>query len=213
MKFHKYYFPDAPIPDFYAYISMFSYAAPLGSDFEGIGLDFFLGEDCPIYPTIPNLGYMYIRRTLNQKHMASTVVEMLADDIAGPPMGPRMLDQMIREGKKYYILDLLMPETADSIKFKMTGAQLEYLQASEVELYKFLMDQKLLFSTKASDYLKFINPGPFDKEDPVAKPGNSASWLGFKMVQEYMTKTPTVSVGDLLKIADPQVILKKYRPG
>jgi hypothetical protein len=213
MKYYKYYFPQASIPDFHAYISMFSYAAPLGADFEGIGLDFFLGEDCPIYPTIPNLGYMYIRRTLNQKHMASTLVEMLADDLAGPPMGPRMLDQMIREGKKYYFLDLFMPQTPDSIRFKMTGAQVEYLESSEEGLYKFLMDQNLLFSTKSSDFMKFVNPGPFDQTDPVAKPGNSGAWLGYKMVQEYMAKTPNATPAELLKIADPQVILKKYRPG
>lgn len=210
-RFYKYYFPKREVPVIYPYISYYSYATPVVEGGIGIGLDFFLGENHKDYYANPNLRNAYIVRTLNKLHLPAKVMYALADDIVGSPTGPRMIDFMVNEGKKLYLLDCFLPHTPDSIKLGWTQRQVDFNESGEKSLYNLLVRENLIYSTKNADFRKFVSPGPFMEGMASENPGNSGSWLGWQMVKQYMDRDDKKDVEAMLR-ADAQRILQRYRP-
>ena len=120
-KFYTYYFPDFKFPNIYTLVSDFNYQNFIFDDGErdgiGIGLDMFLGSTFPykgIDPQNPSFSD-YLTRSFNSAHIVSKSINMLLEDELGPPPGVRLLDQMIHNGKKLYLLDKILPFQHDSI--------------------------------------------------------------------------------------------------
>jgi hypothetical protein len=210
MRYYKYYFPRRPIPRFYSYLSMYSYAAPVAETFVGVGLDFFLGARHPTYGQTESLRPMYIQRTLNKQHLTATVIAGIADDVVGPPAGNTMLDLMINNGKKLYVASCLLPTEQDSIILGWSGAQTQYWENAEASLYKFLIDQNLLYSTNFRDFRNYLQPGPFEPD--AGLPGNSGSWLGLQMVRRYVERSDAQGMEAMLRETNAQRFLQRYKP-
>ncbi|MEM1123450.1 MAG: hypothetical protein AAGJ18_23630 [Bacteroidota bacterium] len=85
LKFYKYYFPDKEIPEFYTFISEFSYgiAIPPKGNSLAIGLDLFLGKDYQPYYYPPLSLPKYITRTNDKEHLATKIMKGLVEDLAG----------------------------------------------------------------------------------------------------------------------------------
>lgn len=213
MKYYKHYFPKLQQPRFYTYLSYYSYGTPVIADGVGIGLDFFLTASHKAYFGNENLHHQYILRTLNKAHLLPKIGYAIADDIVSSVVannGSQMLDALILEGKKYYLLDCLLPQVADSLKMGWTKKQLEFNERGEADLYKLLINENLIYTNKLASYRKFITAGPFSEDMPSENPGNSGSWLGWQMVAQYAFKT-NANIEQVLK-ASPQQILQKYKP-
>lgn len=210
-RFYKFYFPKKEIPEIYPYVAYYSYGTPILPGAVGIGLDFFLGEKHLGYGANENLKHAYVRRTLTPSQVSREVMYGMADDIVGAPTGPSMLDAMICNGKKLYLLDAFLPHAPDSVKLGWTQFQIDFCANGEANFYKLLIDEELLYSTRNQQFRKFIEQGPFNATSPTDNPGNSGSWLGWQMVKQYMKKTPNATMEGLLR-AQPAQILQKYRP-
>ena len=133
-QFYKYYFPEQAVPTIYTFISEYTYAAFVADDnILAMGLDFGLGADYPHYN--PQFFPRYIRRSMDKDHMPKLVLDALVDDMVGNQNGNRLLDMMIHNGKKLYILAALLPRTPDSIKLSYTPAQVEWCENNEAQRF------------------------------------------------------------------------------
>jgi hypothetical protein len=219
IRYFKYYFPDRPAPQrLTAFHAAFNYGAIIFGENElGVGLEYYLGSDFPYQrmdPTAPVFSD-YLVRTYNRDHLVADLARVLVDDLAGQPPGSRLLDIMIHNGKKRYILDRLLPYTADTVKSEVRTAQWEWLVDNEYELYTFLKAEDLLYSSRYQDFRKLVEPSPTGAPViPQEAPGEAANYLGFRMVEAYMRRHPELTMEDLLLRQDAQVILKesRYRP-
>ena len=170
---------------------------------------------------------MYQQRTLNQDHLVAKAAYAIAEDMVATTCEVKssfMIDFILLEGKKYYITDILLPSLPDSIKYGFSAYQMEYCQKGELELYKHLTDEEVLYSEDAKKYSKFVTPGPFNPE--IALPGNSGSWLGAQIIQSFADhqrqqlrqSNPDARTVDqqvlemVLKENDPQKFLQLYKP-
>jgi hypothetical protein len=211
-KYYKYYFPNKPIPKVVSGISEYSNGVfSYGDSLLYIGWDFFLGEHHRAYPAIfPQ----YICKTLSRPYLVPQLTETLVNDIAGNASGERLLDEMIHNGKKLYILDQLLPETPDSLKLGYSKAQTEWCANSESQIWAFFTGESLLYSTKRSDIGKYINAAPTSPGMPAEAPGRTANYIGWQIVKSYMKRYPDTSLETLLGIRDAQDLLEKakYKP-
>ncbi len=211
-KYYKYYFPNKPIPKVVSGISEYSNGVfTYGDSVVYVGWDFFLGENHRAYPAIfPK----YICKTLTRPHLVPQITETLVNDLAGNPAGERLLDEMIHNGKKLYVLDQLLPETPDSLKLGYSKAQTEWCAASESQIWAFFTGENLLYSTKRKDTGKYLNPAPTSAGMPAESPGRTANYIGWQIVKSYMKKYPDTSLETLLSMRDAQDILdkSKYKP-
>ncbi len=213
LRLLKHYFPELPNPQLYTFISEYSFGCFTADDnILAIGLDFFLGQDYPHYN--PSFFPAYIRRSMNKEHMSSRAMQAVVDDLAGEPKGRRLLDIMLHNGKKLYVLDHLLPYTPDSIKLAFTAAQTEWLPQNEQQMWAYLLDQQLLYVDDYQKIRKLVEHSPHSPGMPPEAPGRTANWLGWQIVKNYMSRHPNTSMQALLALGDAQELLQKskYKP-
>ena len=212
-QFYKHYFPNREVPDIYTYISEYAYGVFVGDgNVLGIGLDFFLGEDYPYYD--PSYFPRYIKRSMDRNHLTMRAVEAVVNDLCGQPKGDRMLDFMVNNGKKLYLMDRLMPYAPDSIRLAYSGAQVEWCEENELQIWAYFLSEELLYSTSYKDTRKFIDHSPNSPGMPPQAPGRTGNWVGWQIIKTYMDRHPETSMEELIELADAQQILErsKYKP-
>ncbi len=214
-KLQKYYLPERPTPDtITTFISEYSYAGFLyGENSLAVGLDLFLGAYYPYARYNPGQEAFssYLVRTYSRDYIVSKSMQLIIDDMLGPPSGTRMVDAMIHNGKKLYLLDLMMPNTPDSIKLEITAPQVAWLNDNELEMWAFFLDKQLLYSSEWKDIRKYIDYSPNSPGMPEEAPGRTANWIGWQIVKAYMEQFPETTPEQLIAMKDAQVLLEKSR--
>ena len=218
-QFFKYYFPNQATPDLTTFTAQYDVAAFIYGDSNSlaIGLDFFLGDEYPYQEYNPgNSNFSaYLTRTFNKQHLVSKTLQPLIEDLVGPPPGNRLLDLMVHNGKKLYLLDKLLPYTPDSIKLEVTTQQAAWLDKNDLEMWAYFLKENLFYSSDYNNIRKYVEYSPNSPGMPPDAPGRTANWLGWQIVKAYMKRYPETTMQQLLALKDAQAILdqSKYKPG
>jgi hypothetical protein len=211
------FFPKYQTPEVYTFISEYGYAVllPPKPNTIAIGLDLFLGESHKDYSNpllqMPN----FVTKTFTPAHIPVRVVEaILTEEMGNATKGDRMIDRMIANGKRMYILDKVLPELADSVKWGFTNAQVKWCRDNESEMWAFFTTQKLLYATEMRKIRTYIENAPNSTNMPPESPGRTGDFIGFKIVSQFMEKNPNTTFEQLLALPDAQFILdkSKYKP-
>lgn len=211
-KHLKYYYPQTPVPQVFTFISEFGYGVITSDSIVGIGLDMFLGENYVYYPSI---GFPeFVIRKLKKEYIVPNVVKAVAKDMFEKNLQNNFLSQIIYNGKIIYFLENILPDYPDSLLIGYTEKQLKWCKENEGEIWNFFLENKLLYSTDAVEYHKFIADGPTSAGMPRESPGNIGSWVGLHIVKKYMDENSAASLQQLMREQDAQKILQlsKYKP-
>ncbi len=212
-KHYMYYFPGYTIPRIYTYISGFNQSVVTAEAILGIGLDKYLGRDHRFYGELQLPGYqrynMHQDKILSDCMTAWALTEFEFDESTD-----NLLSHIIYHGKLLYFADAMLPDQHDTLKTGFSPAQLEWCIRNETEMWTYLVENKLLFSTDARTIGRFINEGPFTSEFSRESPAKAALWLGWQIIRSYMDRNREISLEELMLDNDYQEILNKarYRP-
>ena len=208
-----YYYPNQAIPGVVTYISAFNYAVITTDSVIGIGLDMFLGEDIAYYDRLGIPKYMSTR--FRREYIVPSAIKAWFQseyDVAS--VKNECLSHMIYQGKLLYFSEVMAPGIHDSLITGYTAAQLEWCIQNEENIWTFLIENKLLFNTNASEYAKYVNEGPASGGFPKEAPGKIGAWTGWQIVKKYASENSDLSLQDILNEKDAQKILEKsgYKP-
>ena len=212
-KLIKYYFPRTKIPQIITLTNNVDYQIKTvySDSLLLLSLDTFLGEDHPLYEGIPN----YIRKELDQKYIPSQIVEKFSSYIMPPPENRTFLAQMLYEGKKMYLQDLLLPDQKDAIKMAYTEEELEWVKENEVYIWQYFIEKQVLYQTDPEWVERFLEPAPFSKfylQLDKESPGRIGRWIGWQIVRKYREQHET-TIEDLIKLPAQQLFNQsKYKP-
>ena len=216
-RYFRHYFPEEPMPTVTTFVSEYAVAAFVyGENDLAVALDYFLGEDYPyqkINPGDPAFS-SYLLRTFNREHLVSKAVQALIGGLVQEPRSRRLLDLMVHNGKKLYVLDRLLPYTPDSIKLEITATQTEWLEENELEMWAYLLKEELLYSNDWQNIRKLVEYSPHSPGMPPEAPGRTANWIGWQMVEAYMERYPETTLPELLAMEDAQKLMdaSRYKP-
>lgn len=215
-KFYKYYFPNKKTPNVTTFISEYGLGVgTIGEEELIIGLDMFLGEDYPPYYYPPVQLPNYVTRTMNRAHIVPKLMEALAGEIVGQTQGNRLIDFMIKNGKRLYLLDLLQPQVSDSVRLGYTAKQVDWLKANSGEMWKSVfIDNLYETKLKQAGLLGLVEAAPTSPGMPNESPGGAGNWVGWQIVKQYMENMPNMTIEQLLAEKDAQKILQgsRYKP-
>jgi len=208
-----YYYPNHRTPHFLTFISGFNSAIVNTDSTLGIGLDMFMGENYPVYPYLqfPR----YLTRTLNSQYIPVNAMKGYAKQVFLEKNGsPRLLDEMIYEGKILYFLDAMFPKTSDSIKIAYTGKQLEWCKSHEQEIWSTLLENDRIFKGDKMDLDNYFSEGPFTTGLSQESAPRLGMYMGWQIIRKYMVSDNHPSLQDLMKDQDSEKILRlsQYRP-
>lgn len=213
----QYYFPKIKVSQMVTFLSGFQYGASTFDDSVlVVGLDMYLGADCPFYTNldIP----MYIVRKLKREYIVpnamQSIYQLYFDKPAYNAELP-LIEAMVNEGKKYYFLECMMPQTPDSTIMGYTAAQTVWCSKSEKLIWQYFNDQDLLYKTNFLEQKRYTGDGPSTTGMPGDAPGKVGAWVGWQIVRKYMKEANgKITLEDLLTKVDSKNILKqaKYKP-
>jgi len=214
-SYYRHYFPEKTIPQIYTYVSGIAYEHPVEyrDDVLIIALDMYLGHDFKAYQKtgIP----AYQRKRMGKPYLVVDITKALAEHYLPSRNARRkLIDQMIHYGKQHYFADALLPKTHDTLKIKYSRQQLSWCEKSEKQLWAFIIENDLLFSGRQSKFQKLLSEGPFTSEFGKESAPRIGHWIGWQIVRKFMENNPNVSLKEMMKIQDAQVILEKsgYKP-
>ncbi len=218
LRYYQHYLPEAPVPDtLVLYDTHFELAAFLYGEGElAAGLDFFLGPDFDYAqvnsqePIFSN----YLSESYTPAHFAGKLLRVLIEDRYPQPRSGRMIDYLIYEGKKLYLLEKLMPYAPKHVVYEVTEEQMDWLRDNETPIYAYLQQEELLFSTDVNKINKYTRPAPYTPGMPQESPGGAVNYLGRQVVAAYLQQHPDVTIPELMAMEDGQEILRgaRYKP-
>lgn len=206
------YFPEVKLPEVYFYVSGFNQQLMMNAEFIGIGTDFYLGNDFPLYK---KLTYQYMIYNMRRENLASDVVSAtLFRMFVMNSEENRLLDNMIYRGKVMYLLSVFMPEEKPEVLIGYSPDQWNWSKKYEKNIWTAIIDQKHLFSTDLMLINKYMNEAPFTATISQDSPGRLGTFIGWQIVKSYMDKNSKIGLKDLMDENDSQKLLENsgYRP-
>ena len=212
-KHIKYYLPQFKEPLVYTTTSDVDYRNKviLTDDFLVIALDTYLGEDHPFYEGIQK----YLRKNMKASQLVPDIANEFAKRIIALPKDRTLLSQMIYHGKILYLKELWMPEINGSEIIGYTEEEFQWAKDNEDEMWRYFIEEELLFSTDPKLPPRFINPAPFSKfylEIDNESPGMLGRYLGWQIVRSYVEYNSD-DIQDLVTIEEHELFNKsKFKP-
>lgn len=226
-QFVKYYFPQYKVPTIVTVAGPVDALAQsetgptpdfLGPDFLGISLQFYLGKDFSVYRDpffIDNVAPAYRSRRFSREYIISDAMQLVISDLFPDKSGAKpLVEQMIEKGKRWYLLDKLLPYTPDSVKTGYTQQQLNWCRQNEGLIWTYIVKNEDLNSISPSVIQTYIGESPFTQGfSQEYSPGNLGQWIGWQIVQKFAAKNPGMNLEALMG-TDAKKILEeaKYKP-
>jgi len=211
-KHIKYYFPKTKTPKVVTLIYDMdaNYKTIYADSLVLISLEMYLGKKHKFYE-YPE----YEKANFEPSQILPDIVQDFSVRKVKPPVEKNFLSYMIYAGKQMYLKDILLPEYSDEVKIGYTPKQLEWCAAHDVDIWRYFVDNNLLYSTNTKLLQNFIAPAPFSKFGMVndsESPGRIGVWMGWQIVRAYMQNTNATLQQMLVSDANDIFKYSKYKP-
>ena len=204
--------PAHEVPTIYFMLSAFFYPLIAIDADMALGVECYLGSDYPFYDQVV---YNYQKQTMRPECIpVNIILQDLKLSYHGSATSDRLIDEMIYQGKIMYAAAAMFPELP---AYEIMGYPEEkwlWCEKYEADLWKTMMDKQVLFSQDPATQASFLSDGPFTSEISQDSPARIGTWIGWRIVEQYMENNEDVSLLQLLNNNDAQQILElsKYRP-
>jgi hypothetical protein len=217
LQYIRYYFPKYNLPPkIVAYIGPFDAPGVALTRYTlAIGLQLYAGKGFPFYLSSQGqeLFPLYISRRFETEYIVPNCMKSLTEDLfPDQSQGKPLIEQMIEKGKSWWLIDQLLPETADSLKTGFSQKQLNWCVSNEGQIWNFFLDQNL-FSIEPDLIKNYIGDAPYTQGMPEASPGNIGQWVGWRIVQKYASLHADMTPLQLMKTPAKTIFEEtKYKP-
>lgn len=207
-------FPEVKFPTMYAIVSSYNQSIFNVDSIMLVGLNHYLGSDYEGY------GYFepYQRSTKTMRHLPYDIAEsILADNFPyRPGEGETVLNRMLYEGALLEAVMQLVPEASLSEALGYTPRQLQWAEANEKNAWEAIISRKILYSTDPLAIDRMVIPSPATTLLHPDSPGRMGRYIGYRIVQSYLSHTADSSLSHLLSPSfynsSRSLINAKYSP-
>ena len=212
-KHIKYYNPTFKAPKVITLLSNIDHRNKVvyTKDYLLISLDVYLGAKHSFYADYPN----YIKQNYNKDHIIIDVANEIVNTEVSSSNDRTFVGKMVKEGVKLYLLDRYMPKANNANKIGFSVEKHTWAVHNEEQVWKYFVENKLLFSTDTKLNKRFLDLAPFSKfyrSEDNHSPGRIGAWIGWQIVRSYMEHND-VSLSKLLETSPEEIYKKsKYKP-
>lgn len=187
----KYYFPQFTPPKVVTLTSDVDYSSRViyADSLLLIGVDNYLGSKHRFYSDME----AYIAQELDKKYLPIDVALSFAEAIIPSSRNTTFLDTMIHEGKVLYLAHKFLPTVSEEDLLKYTSEKYQWTEENEAQIWRYFIENQLLYSTDRKILTRFIDMAPFSKfylELDNQSPGGVGRYIGLRIVTQYMEKHP-----------------------
>ncbi len=212
-KHIKYYYPQFNEPKTITILSNVDYEnnVVLADSLLFISLDLFLGKDSKIYDDFPD----YIKQNYTKDHLIVAVAEKFVARFIPPSSNNNLIARMVQQGKKLVLANAFLPGVSEREIIGYTEDQLVWADLSETEIWKYFVQNEMLYNSDTQLAERFIDEAPFSKfylEIDQESPGRIGVWFGWQIVKSYL-KNNKVPLQKVMLMDNEEVFNNsKYKP-
>lgn len=214
--FHRltHFFPDMSTPTVYMHISGYGESIVSAPGMLSASLDKYLGTKHHMYQILyqPH----QVRRMQPEKMLSDYLLgwiqsEWTPNDLMGKD---QLLDYLLYEGRIIFLTSIVLPDEPLERLFAFTPEQLEWCRENEKKMWDGIVQHQLLFTKDKQILSCFLGDEPTTSYFPKESPGRAATWIGYRIIKEYMQQHPKTSLQELMTIKDAQLLLNgsTYHP-
>jgi len=209
----KYYYPKFIEPKVITVLTNVDYNSRVvyADSLLFISLDAYLGKDHQVYQDYPN----YIKQNLTKSHLVVDVSEQIAQTVLRPPLSKSFVSKMIQEGKKLKLMESFLPEEKKAEIIGYTPEQYDWAQISEEDIWKYFIQNEMLYSNDPNLFERFIADAPFSKfylEVDKDSPGRIGSWFGWQIVDSFLENND-LTLQEMVLVDNEEIFKRsKYKP-
>tara|TARA_B100001758_G_C18405936_1_gene612089 strand:+ start:1941 stop:2927 length:987 start_codon:yes stop_codon:yes gene_type:complete len=175
-----------------------------------LSLDCYLGSQS-LYKNIPS----YISQRMSEEFLMRDLAEKLISNHVIYPKNRQFISKIIHYGKIYNLMitNLDFDETK---ALNYNEREIVWAKNNEKEVWKFFIENEILFNTSNTLEERFINFGPYSKFG-ISIDYESAPmigrWIGYKIVKSYL-KSNNKTIEEILNMNEYELYLySNYKPG
>lgn len=206
-------FPNIELPKVYTHISGFNQNIVADSGVISISLDKYLGINHKYYQMLRTP--VYLQRNMHpQKIATDAVLALCLTEFEYAPKDDNLISQMLYYGKIHVLLDALLPIAPDTLKWGYTQQQFDWCRRNEQPMWLSMVEKDALFSTSTKEINRMVAPAPFTASFSQKSPGGVGQWIGYQIVKSYLKHNPKVTIQELMRENDYQMVLNasRYKP-
>jgi len=214
--YYKVFYPNDSIPKIITQLLGLDFSIPsiyIYDDILFVNIDMYLGANNPYYTAVGMP--VYITERCEPIFLPIDIFKkaMVYKHLARVPH-ITLLDAMITEGKKLYFTEMMFPTLHE--RYIIGYSEEKYTWANHYvgNSWSYLIEKNELFGKGETLIRTYIEEAPFIKPFGNESPGRMGAFLGWKLIQSYMTNNPEVTLPELLQETDYQKILNlsKFKP-
>ena len=154
-----------------------------------IGLERYLGARSKSIQKLPsNQFYEWIKEGMEERYLVRDAV-----------LGWLNTEEVMRWGKLLYIAQKLLPDQSPSVILRYSNKDYSWALASEWAVWKYLVDEQLLYDRSEETKQSLLHEGPFTRGLPQESPDRLGQFLGYRIVEQYVEQHKP-SLEKLLKV-------------
>ena len=210
----KYFFPQLSVPQIIMCVSLLNQNMIVADSLIAAGIDKYLGADYRLYSQGAD-NYDYLIRNWKPEKLVSDYISVwLLTEFPYTPANERLLDEMIYKGKILYLTALLLPDEKPNIVMGYSDEQWQWCKENEKAMWQTLIENRHLFNNDYTLMIKYLNDSPFTQPFTQESPGRAGQYIGWQIVDAYMSRNIDVTPQQLIDNTDAQQILEKsgYNP-
>jgi len=212
-KHIKYYHKDFKEPKIITLITDLDYESKViySDSLLFVSLDMYLGKEQPIYLDFP----AYISQNFDKSQLVVDIANEISKKYFISSRKRQFLDIIVDQGKRMFLIESYLPEYSKSSLMGYSPKEFDWAAANESQIWKFFIENELLYSSDPNLRTRFIDKAPFSKffiDIDKESPGSIGVWLGWQIVTSYMNNN-NVTLQQLLQLnADEIFKNSKYKP-
>jgi hypothetical protein len=208
MKHLRYHFPNMKTPNNIVFFnSLFSYNTIATNSDIGVGLEWYLGSENKLIKKSSIQGlYDYMKTGMDRKYLVRDLMYQWVYAHVQAPTDAKFAEDMVSWGKLLYFIEASLPEKDESVILRYSPEKFKWAEENEKRIWKYFVEQKLLFKNDELLKLGYFNEAPFTKGLPKESPDRLGQYIGWKMVRKYMEKNPELPLEKLVKVPFAQIM-------
>lgn len=209
-RYLKAHLPNGKFPENIVFMNTLFRSSAFASEKDlGVGLERYLGPETDVVKRLPPDPFFQWMKDgmlpiyLERDAVAAWVMTHMIPEVEG-----NLSDKMIEWGKVLYLTEAAFPEAEKELILRYSKDEYEWALTNEIDFWKYLVNENLVFTTDERTQANMLNDGPFTAGLPEKGPDRLGQFLGWRIVHKFMDGSEH-TLEDLLNTPN-KTILQAY---
>ncbi|MEG1563957.1 MAG: gliding motility lipoprotein GldB [Bacteroides sp.] len=202
--------PEIQIPMIYSQVSALNESIVLTDTLLGISLDKYMGEDYPLYK---RFFYNYQCHTMRpDRILPDCFVVYLMGQYPFPfEEGVSLIDVMLHYGKIYYVTHKVLDGHSVCEVLGYSKKEKKWCKDNEERIWEYMLSKGHLYARDPMLMRQYMKPAPVTDFFGEGAPSLIGTWMGSRIVAQYMKRHPQTSLKQLLEMTDYKTMLNESK--